>query len=53
MVVIPWKKMEQRMFGINQRGIFSVDQSTSKVSYEEIESSVCVCMSAYTRVVAS
>ena len=34
MLLIPWHKMQQRQFGINHRGIFSVDKNTGKVRRE-------------------
>ena len=30
-MVIPWHKMQQRLFGVNHHGIFSVDKETGKV----------------------
>lgn len=29
--VIPWHKMKQRWFGINENGIFSIDRNTGEV----------------------
>lgn len=29
--LIPWHKMEQRLFGINRNGIFSIDKNTGEV----------------------
>ena len=42
LAVIPWNKMEQRMFGINQHGIVSVSRDTGKVRLNVKESFVCV-----------
>ena len=32
MAVIPWNKMQHRMFGINSHGIFSISKDTGKVN---------------------
>lgn len=29
--VIPWHKMEQRWFGINENGVYGIDRNTGKV----------------------
>lgn len=33
MMVIPWHKMRQRLFGVNHHGIFSVDKETGKILF--------------------